>query len=325
MAIASAKLIISGEHAVVYGAPALGITIPMLQTESIIKKNNDGKIACILKNFNKAASISIAELSQHKIDIELRYQEFLATRLPITSVLLDEYNLIYYLVAIFCEKLAIIPTTGISIEITSNIPIGAGMGSSAALIVSILRELRIFFGHQLSEEEFFNLAHAAEKLQHGYTSGFDIRVIMNDCLIFTKNSQYIKNNKLLSTGWFIINSGSPESSTGQAVAHARNFFNDQKLLIEFSRTTEELHQAILNDDLNQCINLIRNNHRLLCKIGVVPTAVQNFIQAIETSGGAAKISGAGSVVGNRSGCLLAYGIDSLLLKEICLKFGYDLI
>jgi mevalonate kinase len=325
MAKASAKIIISGEHAVVYGAPALGSIVPNLQTEAIIQKNNYNKLICTLKNFNKTSGISITELSQYKNDTELRYQEFLAARLPITSVLLDEYNLIYYLVAIFCEKLAINPTTGISVEISSNIPIGAGMGSSAALIVSILRELSRFFDHQLQAEDFFQLAHAAEKLQHGYTSGFDVRIIMNDCLIFSENKQYIKDNKILSTDWFIINSGSPQSSTGQAVAHARNFFNDPRLLSKFSHITKELHQAILDNNLSKCISLIKKNHRLLCRVGVVPMAVQNFIQEVEAHGGAAKISGAGSVVGSSAGCLIACGIEPLMLKQLCLQFGYELI
>ncbi len=67
---------------------------------------------------------------------------------------------------------------------------------------------------------------------------------------------------------------------------------------------------------------IRANHRLLQKIGVVPTKVANFIADIESSGGAAKICGAGAITGDNAGVVLLLADPGI--TEIAQRYGYEL-
>jgi mevalonate kinase len=66
--------------------------------------------------------------------------------------------------------------------------------------------------------------------------------------------------------------------------------------------------------------LIRENHRLLVQIGVVPEKVQRFISAVEARGGAAKICGAGAISGNAGGTLLLLAEE--LPQGLCEQYGY---
>ena len=65
---------------------------------------------------------------------------------------------------------------------------------------------------------------------------------------------------------------------------------------------------------------IRENHRLLVEIGVVPEQVSAFVREIEQAGGAAKICGAGSVVGDAAGVLLVLADEAPV--ALCKKYGY---
>jgi mevalonate kinase len=67
---------------------------------------------------------------------------------------------------------------------------------------------------------------------------------------------------------------------------------------------------------------MRENHKLLSTIGVVPEKVQSFIATIEEIGGAAKISGAGSVRGSSGGTLVA--IADTRIEALCKRFEYQI-
>ena len=76
-----------------------------------------------------------------------------------------------------------------------------------------------------------------------------------------------------------------------------------------------------NQDFSDCI---RENHRLLTHIGVVPEKVQRFVLEVERLGGAAKISGAGAVLGDNAGLLIVL-LQEDELKKICEPFGFSIL
>jgi mevalonate kinase len=65
---------------------------------------------------------------------------------------------------------------------------------------------------------------------------------------------------------------------------------------------------------------MRENHRLLCRIGVVPQKVQQFVADVETAGGAAKICGAGAVRGQNGGVVLV--MADFMPTTLASKYGY---
>ena len=67
----------------------------------------------------------------------------------------------------------------------------------------------------------------------------------------------------------------------------------------------------MTQNQDQLIQSIRANHRLLCKLNLVPDSVELMIKTIEKAGGAAKICGAGTLSGQRAGVVLVVGPDNI--------------
>ncbi|MFC2304964.1 MAG: GHMP kinase, partial [Cardiobacterium hominis] len=109
-------------------------------------------------------------------------------------------------------------------------------------------------------------------------------------------------------GWYWILSGIPAVSTGESVAHVRKQHgHDASLWQQFAATTTALQTALTTGADPR--PALRENHRLLTHIGVVPAPAAALIRDIETAGGAAKISGAGAHRGDGGGIILAYHPD----------------
>ena len=70
--------------------------------------------------------------------------------------------------------------------------------------------------------------------------------------------------------------------------------------------------------------MIRENHRLLSDIGVVPKKVKQFIEEVQAVGAAAKICGAGSIRGDRAGAVLVVHDDAEVLRTVCQRYHYTI-
>ena len=121
---APGKLIISGEHAVVYGKPAIAMAIDKCTTTEL----------CLLpqqKTINYSSS-----LLQHTI-----------------NTIIKQFNINL--------------SSGIDINTDAEIPIGCGMGSSAAAIISVMHAMTNLFSLELSLDQYLPIARDIENLQHG--------------------------------------------------------------------------------------------------------------------------------------------------------------
>ena len=65
---------------------------------------------------------------------------------------------------------------GAWVKLDSKIPVGCGMGSSAAVLVSFLKAVSQFLGVQVSTDWLFQLAREVEHLRHGRSSGLDTHI-----------------------------------------------------------------------------------------------------------------------------------------------------
>ena len=137
-------------------------------------------------------------------------------------------------------------------------------------------------------------------------SGLDIGIIYRDgAYLIDSCKQWHKLN--IPWQFYAIATGKPVATTGQCVAHAKQFFNNSDLANKFKLYTSQLNTAIINNDLNSAKQAINDNHELLCKIGVVPSKTQLLINKLNKYGVAAKISGAGSIHGDSAGMLICLG------------------
>ena len=206
----------------------------------------------------------------------------------------------------------------------SDIPIGCGMGSSAATILSVVHAIAHHLKVDLSPEIFFRLGLEAENMQHGYSSGLDLRVSLHGGCILVKDGQTYQRS-IPELPMYLINTGVPKTTTGECVAHAAAFFKNATLHDEFAAVTEAFDQALQTNHLQNTKFAVRANHQLLVKIGVVPELVRQFIAEVNHVDGAAKICGAGAVTGNKGGVVLVVAENITALADLCAKYHYSIL
>jgi len=319
-AIAPGKIIISGEHSVVYGKPALVMAVDRY-AEATITENSSPTVSFNLYDFNTSSVLTMRALRDLKQRLVFNYRQFLNGSLGIRDVLKKPFELFQFLIITFLDTLHLKLERGINIELKSNIPIGCGMGSSAATILSVLRAVAAFFGLDFLPDRFYKLGLEAEKLQHGYSSGVDPFVSLHGGFIRFQNSNSLKLD-FPDTRFYLANTGIPDVTTGECVSSVAKKFNKSRIWDDFESITLEIEKALVSNKSKELIKLFRVNHRILVEIGVVPENVQNFIKDIEQEGGAAKISGAGSAKGEKGGMVTILSADSP--DHISRKYGYKL-
>lgn len=320
-AIAPGKLILSGEHAVVYGRPALAMAIDRY-AQSIITPESSDLISFNLVDLQQSNSFTLRALGELKSRVLKNYHMFLSGELGIREVLLKPIELFEFAFITILDGLHLKLTEGVNIRTQSNIPIGCGMGSSAATVLSSLRAVGHYFRVDFRPDWYMKYSLEAEKLQHGHPSGVDSYISLHGgCALFRDGEA--KSVPLPRAQIYLVHTGVPETTTGECVVAVRNEFRNDTIWNDFEAVTLSLEQALRTNDMVDVQRAVRENHRLLTRIGVVPARVQSFISEIEQLGGAAKICGAGSVAGDQGGMVLVFAEQ--LPTELCAKYGYTIM
>ncbi len=151
-AAAPGKVILFGEHAVVYGRPAIAVPVMQVKARAVVTANPRGAPGEV-------------RVQAPGIGLESTLQE-LDPAQPLAAAILGAASAL---------KVKRLPAC--TIKITSTIPVAAGMGSGAAVSVAIMRALSAFLGHPLPDESVSRLAFEVEKIHHGTPSGIDNAVI----------------------------------------------------------------------------------------------------------------------------------------------------
>lgn len=319
---APGKLILSGEHAVVYGNPALAMAINRYATATITREMLP-RILFELADIAHNSHFSVDALRDIKNRIKRKYQRFIRGEYTIRHVLHKPFELAQFALGLFAESLNISLPHGVKIHVKSDIPIGCGMGSSAATILSVMHAVSTYLQVQISPETLYQLALEAENMQHGHSSGFDLRVAQQGGCIYMHNKQ-IESRTAPLMPMYLINTGTPTTTTGQCVEQVASHFKSNQLSDDFAAVTNAMDAGLQQANWLAVQSAIRGNHRLLTHIGVVPAKAQQFISQVEEIGGVAKICGAGAVAGDNAGAVLAVTEDKLALINICQRFGYSL-
>lgn len=321
--LAPGKLILSGEHAVVYGEPALAMAVNRyVKTEA--SKQFLPFISFDLKDLAYSDRLSFSALTLLKNRIKDKYQRFRHGEYKIREVLQKPVELAQFALMLFFEMFNIkLLTQGIKLHVSSDIPMGCGMGSSAATIVSVVHAMAHHLSVDVPKELFFKLGLEAENVQHGFSSGLDLRVSLQGGALFMRDGK-IEARNIPAFPMYLINTGTPQSSTGECVLHAEKFFKQSHIQKDFGEVTLALDHAIQQNNFESIASAVRENHQLLKTIGVVPERVQAFIAEVETLG-AAKICGAGSVQGQSAGVVLAVSEELERLQALVARYQYSIV
>jgi mevalonate kinase len=217
------------------------------------------------------------------------------------------------------QQLADRPSTGIRIQVKSELPPGSGFGSSAALSLALPAAALEILGSQADRERLERISMRIEGHQHGSPSGIDTAAALNGGVLWAwKGQRGALTASPLSRVpiWVhkvrVYQSGRPRQSTGEVVAGVRRLREKQSHLVDSAFSHLEscaltLRDPFLDDDT--AMEAIQAAHRALTALGVVPERVASIIDEIEAQGGAAKISGAGALDGAGAGSILVYHPD----------------
>ncbi|MGO1370037.1 mevalonate kinase [Senegalia sp. (in: firmicutes)] len=285
---AHSKIILAGEHAVVYGKPAIAIPFP-LKVASIVEKSIGPIIfeSAIYTGFLYNMPIKLKGIS-NCIKETLKY----------------------------LNK----PEKNLKIKIISSIPIGRGLGSSAAISISIVRSLFSFFERQITQNELFYLVQIAENYAHGNSSGLDIMATISENPIWFEKERGILSIKSKCPLYIVVADTGSTSDTRVAVENVRKRYNlkpkkVQKSLDTIEEITNEIKKAVLNGNINLLGKLLTNNHNELINIGVSDERLNNLVKlALDSNALGAKLIG-----GGLGGCMIALARDRGQAKEISNK------
>jgi len=271
---APGKVILCGEHAVVYGQPA--IALPVL----------DVKTRCVV----------IAKPGKGQNDVVINDN---AIGLKCRLDTLNPNNPLRKTIAFTLSALSLDHLPSCEIQIHSNIPIGGGLGSSASVSVAITRAISSFVGHPLENESVNDIAYEIEKLHHTTPSGID-----NSVITYAKPLFYVKGNPLewldikIPLTFLIANSGI-KGSTRNAVAKVRENWLASKgkydpIFQEIGEITRSMRLALTTGSVEQVGILMSRNHVLLQQLEVSLPQLDKLVDsALDASAFGAKLSGGG--------------------------------
>lgn len=328
---APAKLILTGEHAVLQGVPALAIALTCY-CDTTISSHSLPQVLFDLANLKHKRLRTLSHLKRFKTKVQNNYDHFLKGKKSILNVLREPFHLLEYTTSAFIDRLNLHLKEGFNVKTHSDIPSGYGLGSSAAAIVSTNFALNQFNGENLSLNTLFQLNLDAENLQHGHSSGLDIQVSAHGgCLRFIRNAP----PETLTWPDFpltLILTGKPASSTGECVAQSQAYFSQHPRCIEsFHEVSQTIENAMLTRNFESFKAGIQRNQALLEKLGVIPQPICHFIQDLAHHGFTAKVCGAGSISGENAGVVAVFAntsdLDSILRHYphfICLNAEIDL-
>lgn len=273
-ATAPGKVILCGEHAVVYGQPALAVPVRQVEARAILTEMVEGEHGCIFI---------------HAPDIQFDgWMHEIASDNPIRKA-----------IQLTLEMIPVQDFPELKLEIRSSIPIASGMGSSAAISIAIIRALSGHFDYLLPPEIQSQIAFEIEKLYHGTPSGID-----NTTIAFERPVYFIRGDEPIpfeigAPFQLIIADSGIASSTSEAVSKVRELWSKDKsryegLFNQIGSISHSAQRAIKAGQIHLLGSLLNHNQELLKAIGVSTPQLERLIQAARENGAlGAKLSGAG--------------------------------
>ena len=286
-ASAPGKVILFGEHFVVYGVKA------------------------ILCAINKRVTVTAEKIKEEKISIKSDIGDLeLELNKPISEI--DSPLKPFYYLA---NKMIQNQSTGIEIKIESDIPLGAGLGSSSACCVAGAAAISKLFSEK-TKEEILELAIEAEKTIFENTSGADCTVCTYGGIIeYEKEKGFIKIKSEPNFHLIIANSNI-KHSTESIVSKVKQFKNEDterfsKLCNDESKLIEDVLQLLKENNIQKLGQKVVQNQKYLETLGISNEKLKDMIKIGQESSFGTKITGAGD-----GGCVFSLTDESNLENTI---------
>jgi mevalonate kinase len=335
---APGKLILMGEHAVVYGRPALVAAVDLRLSARFspgppAAPDHPARLRISLPGLGMGCDVSWPEVSGYAREARGRWEGYAAEPGSESFRALRGGDPIHLVKVALGEAAAALAALRgreepepLDLHIESQLPVGSGMGSSAAAAVAVVAGYLLFRGVEIDLPAIERLAHEVERRQHGTPSGVDAATVARGGLLWAQRKsgttagvaagltvEPVVARSALLRRIAVYDTGIPAEATGAVVAAVRERAaahprRHERLLDRIDSATRGLRAELTAEveDKQRVVELIRAAQAALEALGVVPAAVQERVRAVEAAGGAAKISGAGALSGAAAGTLLAY-------------------
>lgn len=270
---ALAKIILCGEHAVVYGQPAIAAPFEAL---------------CVTVESQPGESGSGLTIRAHDTGQELH----------IVSDNETYGDALSYAAQLFLLELHM-PIPDLILDVHSTIPIGGGLGSGAAVTTALMRELGVALGKSLTNEQLNPLVYEVEMLHHGTPSGVDNTVIVYERAVWFVRGQEPQTLTFGAPITLLVADSGIRGSTLETVAHVRQRYESERarvqlLLDQIGSLVKHARIALEAGNHWQLGQVFNANHAALCELGVSTPALDRLVQAAVDAGAqGAKLSGGG--------------------------------
>lgn len=270
-ASAPGKIILFGEHAVVYNRPALAVPVTQVQVDVEVLDSD-------------SAGIQI-----HAPIIDLHAElNTLPSNHAIGSVILKVFS-----------AFGISNPPPLKINITSTIPVAAGLGSGAAVSVALIRALALHLAYPLTNEQVNDMVFEIEKLHHGTPSGIDNTVITFSKPVYFVKGQPIETFKVGKPFTIVIGDTGISAPTKESVGDVRKLWLEDKnkfelIFNEIGKISRTARDSIESGEPESLGELMDQNHSLLQQLTVSSPELDHLVQvARDAEALGAKLSGGG--------------------------------
>lgn len=282
-ASAPGKVILFGEHAVVYGRPAIAVPITQLQATATVQAGNRG-FTIHAPDLNRTLTVDITEATD-----------------PLAVAVV---NTLRYLEARYSDaRLAHDPSasseSGLTIHLESTIPVGRGFGSSAAVSTALVRAVGRYFGMDLSPDEVSRLVYEIEVLHHKTPSGIDNTVIAYGQPVYFVRDETMQRFEVGRPMHLVIADTGITTPTRETVGDVRAGWQRdperyEALFDRIGAIVVAARTAIAEGDWVEVGRLMDENHARLRELRVSCDALDRLVYAARGAGAmGAKMTGGG--------------------------------
>ncbi|MEM3695097.1 MAG: mevalonate kinase [Candidatus Bathyarchaeia archaeon] len=287
-ASAPAKIILFGEHFVVYGEPAIVLAIDK-RVYAKAEKRQDKRLSLRSLNLNLSCYYENGNFKVEHGDAKEARLKFEPIKRAVEKVL---------------EKHS--KKVGLDVEINSTVPVAAGLGSSAAVVAAVTAAVSALLNVEMSREEVFRITYEAEKIVHGTPSGIDPAIAtFGGTLLFQMDTGFKPIDVKTDIPLVIGDTGVARSTRVQVekVRWLKEKYPQiiEPIMLSARETVLRALEALNEGDLETVGELMNINHALLCSLGVSDESLEWLINAARKAGAlGAKLTGAGG-----GGCMIA--------------------
>jgi mevalonate kinase len=275
VACAPGKVILVGEHAVVYGRAAVALPVREVQAQATVEDADRGQgIVIVAQNLGMSCAVGRGDVEAALHPLEV----------TVVGVL---------------QHLGLSLEQDLTVTVSSTVPIARGLGSGAAVSTAITRAVGWHFSHELAAAEVSRLVYEVERLHHGTPSGIDNTVVAYERPVYFVRGQTLETfpvGRLMSLAIADTGLESPTREVVEAVREAWRRSRDryEDLFDQAGAISAKVRRCIERGDLTLVGRKMNENHRLLQEMGVSHPRLDALVRAALDHGAlGAKLSGAG--------------------------------